>query len=85
MDEYRHRTFDPWEAAAIWAAGWPLSHTERDGERVVFVFPEGGANLRRAAEAHGRGKLKVSSLSIREGYFHMREAIDRELRHATRA
>lgn len=82
--EYRHRTSNTWEAASLWAAGWPVIGTELgdDGRSVIFLFPDGGEGLRKAAQDHLRGELTVSSLALREGYRQMREMVEEELRDA---
>lgn len=82
--EYRHRTSDTWEAASLWAVGWPVIGTElaTDGRSVVFIFPDGGDELRKASQDHLRGQLTVSSLALREGYRQMRDMVEEELRDA---
>jgi hypothetical protein len=79
--EYRHRTSDLWEASFLWAQGCPLSHTERDGERVWFCFPDidGVEDLLRDYQL---GNALVNPLLHRQGYFQMRDAMSRELRDA---
>ena len=83
LPEYRHATSDIWEAAAMWAHGAVVSHTEREGDRVVFHFAV-GTDIAEAAQSHRRGELMVPSLLMREGYYQMRASVDHEVRHAVR-
>lgn len=78
--EYRHATSDIWEAASLWALGWPISHTDSEGDTVVFCFPAAGEAIETAAQNHQRGVLQVSSLALRNGYYAARNAMARELR-----
>ena len=69
--DYRHTTSDIWEAAALWANGQPISHTERDGETVIFCF-SAGPGVAEAADVYHRGDLRVSALQYHQGYMQMR-------------
>lgn len=82
----RHRTSDLWEAAFVWAQGYPLIDTERVSEdRIVFCFPDGGEQLRDAIHTYRLGTALVNPVSYRQGYYEMREAMNRELRGDRRA
>lgn len=80
METTKYGTSDVWEASAIWASGWPLSHTYREGSKVVFVFPSDGDEIRRVSEEYRRGDLMVRALMMREGYNNVRDALTREFR-----
>lgn len=75
----KHATSDIWEAAAMWALGAALSHTERDGDRVVFVFAA-GLDYAEASQLHRRGQLDVKSLAMRQGIYEMRSMLDQSPR-----
>lgn len=76
-----HRTPDLWEAAYVWAQGYPLVAAERDGkDRIIFCFPDGGEQLRNALHTYRLGTALVNPASYRQGYYEMREAMNRELR-----
>jgi hypothetical protein len=81
-EEFRLRSSDHWEAAAMYAQGWPIVGTEVEDNRVVLVFPDGGERLRQAVQAHRSGSLQVSTLAMRSAFYHVRSLIDVELRHA---
>lgn len=78
--EYRHATSDLWEAAALWAHGAVISHTERDGDRVVFRFAL-ATGVAEASQLHRRGDLHVPSLLMREGYYQVRAMVDHGSRY----
>ena len=82
--DYRHRTSDLWEAAYLWSQGYPLSHTEHDGERVWFCFPVGD-RIQELLREYQVGDASVNPLLFRQGYFQMRDAMSRELRDAGRS
>lgn len=82
--EYRHRTSDLWEAAFLWSQGFPLSHTEHDGERVWFCFPD-ATGVEDHLRDYQLNRALVNPLLHRQGYFQMRDAMTAELRNASRS
>lgn len=80
-----HRSSDAWEAAALYACGWPIVDTESEEGLVFFCFPRGGDDLTEAVQGHRAGRLMVSSLAIRQAYYEVRARITKELRGAGRS
>lgn len=79
-----YRTPELWEAAYLWAMGFPLIDTTHDSEgQITFHFPDGGERLEDALSQFQRGSALVNALQHKQGYFQMRDAMTRELRDAS--
>lgn len=81
--DYRHRTSDLWEATFLWSKRYPLSHTEHDGGRVFFCFPDAPGLLDDLRD-YQLGEALVNPTALRHGYYQMRQAMDAELGDAGR-
>ncbi len=78
--EYRLRSSDVWEVAAIYATGFPIVGMDVEDGRVFFTFPDGGEQLAEAVDAHRSARLKIPTLTMRRAFYHVRGLIA-ELRH----